>query len=299
VWRPGPGARVIRAEAGDRLGRFLTREGGDRWSGRQIKTWLELGCCRINGRVERFASRVLAHGDVVEFSPPTTDTEHTFDPRRVLLDQDGIIAYDKPAWLPVTRTDAPKSWSLTDILAAALGTAIPVHRLDADTSGIVLMARSAPVARRLEALFAEHAVTKEYLAIVRGHPRDAGEHRSYLVQVEARTGTERWKSGRGPDAREAITTWRVEEHLGTYGSRVRVLPRTGRYHQIRLHFSEMGHPIYGDLVYGDRRDPIPAHRHLLHACQIAFTHPITGNDIIVRSRIPREFAAAETALRRL
>jgi RluA family pseudouridine synthase len=299
VWRPGPNARIIRAEAGDRLGRFLTREGEKRWSGRQIKEWLELGCCRINGRVERFASRELNYGDVVEFTPPATDTEHRFDRRRIIYEGDGIIAYDKPAWLPVTRTDAVKSWSLTDILKAELGAVIPVHRLDADTSGIVLFATVQAVARQLEAMFAEHAIAKEYVALVRGHPPETGERRSYLIQVEARQGTERWKSGRGANAREAATAWKVEEHLGTYGSRVRVLPKTGRYHQIRLHFSEMGHPIYGDLIYGDRRDPIPVHRHLLHAAQVSFTHPVTGVAVVIRCRTPTEFADAERALRTL
>ncbi|GDY12296.1 hypothetical protein LBMAG53_11740 [Planctomycetota bacterium] len=312
-WKPGPDARIIRAETGDKLGRFLARGHagtGAGGSARQIKKWLELGCCRINGRIETFASRELAYGDVVEFSPPATDTEHRFDPRRILHDADGVLAYDKPAWLPVTRTDAVKSWSLTDILKAASASGelagtdagpseiIPVHRLDADTSGIVLFSRYEDLARKLEALFAEHQVAKEYLAIVRGHPREEGRHRSYLVKVEARQGTERWRSGHGADAREAVTTWRVEGRIGPFASRVRVRPETGRHHQIRLHFSELGHPIYGDLVYGDRRDPVAVNRHLLHAAQVTFVHPDSGAKVIIHSRPPAEFAAAEKLLRK-
>lgn len=309
-WKPGPDARIIRAETGDKLGRFLARSHAGAGSARQIKKWLELGCCRINGRIETFASRELTYGDVVEFSPPATGTEHRFDPRRILHDADGVLAYDKPAWLPVTRTDAVKSWSLTDILKAALasgeltspasgsGEIIPVHRLDADTSGIVLFSRYEHLARKLEALFAEHKIAKEYVAIVRGHPREEGRHRSYLLKVEARQGIERWRSGHGADAREAITTWRVEGRIGPFASRVRVRPETGRHHQIRLHFSELGHPIYGDLVYGDRRDPVAVNRHLLHAAQVTFVHPDNGAKVLIASRPPAEFAAAEKLLRK-
>jgi RluA family pseudouridine synthase len=215
--------------------------------------------------------------------------------RRILHDAGGVLAYDKPAWLPVTPVEGPKSWSLLDILKASVeGPVIPVHRLDADTSGIVLFAREERVARALEELFREHAVTKTYHALVRGHPREQGERRSYLVKVESGQGFERWRSGRGPDAREAITAWEVEERIGAYASLVRVSPRSGRYHQIRIHFSEMGHPIYGDRAYGDRQDPIHVGRHLLHASRVELE--LAGERIDVRSRLPREFLQARERL---
>jgi 23S rRNA pseudouridine955/2504/2580 synthase/23S rRNA pseudouridine1911/1915/1917 synthase len=299
LWRPGPDARVVRAEAGMKLAAFFTHE-HPHLSGRAARRLLEEGCCRINGRIETFGSRELVVGDVVEFFLPRHDREHKFDERRILHDANGVFAYDKPAWLPVTPTEGPKSWSLLDILKAAVeGPIIPVHRLDADTSGIVLFAREERVARALEAAFRDHKVEKTYHAIVRGHPRETGERRSYLVKVASGRGFERWQSGRGPEAREAITTWAVEEHLGRFGSRVRVEPKTGRYHQIRIHFSEMGHPIYGDRIYGDRQDPIHADRHLLHASRVQLADPTTNEPLDIRSRMPREFAEAEAQLRKL
>ncbi len=126
-----------------------------------------------------------------------------------------------------------------------------MHRIDADTSGIVLFAKQEKVARRLEEAFRDHEVHKTYLAIVRGHPRPSGEHRSYLVQTGKGQGFEHWESGHGADARAAVTTWEVIEQLGTYGALVKVQPKTGRHHQIRIHFSEMGHPLYGDRRHGD------------------------------------------------
>ncbi len=297
IWNPGPGARYVHGE--DKLGRFLVHANGTKFSARMIKKLLEDGCCRVNGRIETFASRVLQRGDIVEFTPPEEDAEHQFDAKRILHGEDDLIAYDKPAHLPVTPTDAVKSWSLLDILRQHLPGLIPVHRLDADTSGVVLFSRQEKLARKLEELFAEHTVKKTYLAIVRGHPREAGERRSYLIKTEARQGTERWKSGRGPDAREAVTRWEVQERLGRFGSLVRVEPQTGRHHQIRLHFSEMGHPIYGDLVYGDRQDPVTAGRHLLHAWKVAFTHPLTGRPVAITAPVPREFRTAAERIRKL
>jgi 23S rRNA pseudouridine955/2504/2580 synthase/23S rRNA pseudouridine1911/1915/1917 synthase len=297
LWKPGRDARMVRAEAGLDLAHFVQKQ-HPHLSVRAARALIDGGHCRVNGRVETFGSRKLAVGDVVE-AFLREEHEHTFDPRRILFERDGVIAYDKPAWLPVARGDSPKDWSLTDILRTALGPVTPGHRLDADTSGIVLFAREERVARRLEELFRDHAVQKTYHALVRGHPRESGTHRSYLVQVKKGRGFERWESGRGADAREAITTWEVEHLVGAYGALVRVEPKSGRHHQIRIHFSEMGHPIYGDRLYGDRADPIQIGRHLLHASAVKLPHPAGGHTIELESRLPREFALAEAMLRKL
>jgi len=298
VWTPGPNARTIRVEAGRDLAHFLVHSAKGSLSVRAARRLLENGCCRIDGRVETYGSRILQRGEVVEFFLPE-DTEHRFDPRRVLLDDVGVFAYDKPPFLPVTPTDAVKSWSLLDILKAEVGELFPVHRLDADTSGIVLFARSKEVAERLETMFKDHAVEKTYHAIVRGHPREKGTYRSYLIKVAAQAGFEKWKSGRGPDAREAITTWEVESRLGKYGSLVRVEPKTGRYHQIRIHFSEMGFPLYGDRTYSDRRDPVHVTRHLLHASRVKLPHPVGGPALDIKCAPPKDFAEAIEQLVRL
>ena len=298
IWTPGPNARTIKVEAGRDLAHFLVHSAKGSVSVRAARRLLENGCCRIDGRVETYGSRILKRGEVVEFFLPE-DTEHRFDPRRVLLDDVGVIAYDKPPFLPVTPTDAVKSWSLIDILKPHLGELFAVHRLDADTSGIVLFARSKEVSERLEKMFRDHAVEKTYHAIVRGHPQESGTYKSYLVKVESQRGFEKWKSGRGPDAREAITTWEVVDRLGRYGSLIRVEPKTGRYHQIRIHFSEMGFPLYGDRFYSDRRDPVHVTRHLLHASRVRLPHPIGGPALDIHCAPPQDFTAAIEQLNKM
>lgn len=298
LWTPGADARVVRSEAGQDLAHFLVNHSGRRLSVRAARRVLEAGGCRVNGRVESFGSRLLRHSDVVEFFLPE-DQEHVFDRRRILFDNAGVIAYDKPPVLPVTPTDGHKSWSLFDILKAQLGELYAVHRLDADTSGIVLFARTQLMAERLEAMFRDHAVEKTYVAIVRGHPPEEGLRRSYLIKTESRRGFEKWASGRGTDAREAVTAWRVLERLGRYASLIEVTPKTGRHHQIRIHFSEMDFPLYGDRIYGDRQDPVHCSRHMLHASRVKLPHPAGGPSLDIEAPLPLEFAEAAMMLKKL
>jgi RluA family pseudouridine synthase len=298
VWTPGPGARTIKTEAGTDLAHVLVTFSKNELSVRAARKLIEAGNCRINGRIEAFHSYEVQRGDVVEFFVPE-DREHRFDKRRVLHEESGLIAYDKPPYLAVTPQDGPKSWSLFDILKAKYPDIIPVHRLDADTSGIVLFARNPTVAAQLEKLFKDHQVQKTYTALVRGHIRETGTHKSYLVKVESGKGFEKWKSGRGQDAREAITTWKVLEQVGKYGSLVKVEPKTGRYHQIRIHFSEMGHPLYGDRIYSDRRDPVHVDRHQLHATSVLLPNPCGGPILNLTCEIPADMVTAMERLRKL
>lgn len=299
TWTPSAGAKRVGVDAGTRLSAYVARmQRGI--SVREAKRLVEAGCVRVNGLVETFASREVAKGEIVEVFAELAPQEHEFDPKRVLLDADGVLAYDKPAWLPVTPTDATKSWSLFDILKTRYDPLIPVHRIDADTSGVVLFAREERIARALETSFRDHQVHKTYLAVVRGQPRERGEHRSYLVQREKGQGFEHWQSGHGADARAAITTWEVVESLGQYGALVKVEPKTGRHHQIRIHFAEMGHPLYGDRRHGDRRDPVQAPRHMLHAWKLDVVHPMHGiPPIRVVAPIPREFNELADRIRKI
>jgi RluA family pseudouridine synthase len=300
IWHPGPTARSVGTEAGLDLAHFIALQHRT-LSVRAIRRHLDTGSCRVNGQVERFGSRILKRHDVVEFYvPESRPQDHDFESKRLLRETDAFIAYDKPAGLPVTPDDAGKKWNLLSLLSAKFGHLIPVHRLDADTSGIVIMARNEKTARALEDSFRSHSVQKTYLAIVRGHPRETGLYRSYLVKKASQKGSEKWGSGKGQDAREAETHWTVEERLGKYGSLVRVEPKTGRYHQIRIHFSEMGHPIYGDRIYGDRADPIHVTRHLLHAWQAIIPDPSSKDETMeIKTPMPKEFVDAMAALKKL
>ncbi len=304
VARPTADARIIKAEAGMTLAAWIAMESGAIISVREAKRLLESGACRVNGLVETFGSRVLERGDAIDVllpERPKAKALARFEPERVLFSDDHLVIYDKPADLPVTPPDNGRGPSLLGLMREAGLNVLPVHRIDADTSGLVLFGRDKAVADALVELFKSHTVDKRYLALVRGQPRPEGTHRSYLVKVEAGRGFERWVASAeasGQAGREAITHWRVEERVGYWGSLVEVRPETGRHHQIRIHMAQLGHPLVGDVRYGDRRDPVAVGRHLLHAAAMTFRHPVTSAEVHVRARLPDDFRAAIEALRK-
>lgn len=295
--------KSVSAEAGMTLGKWVALESGETVSVREAKRLLEAGHCRVNGRVETFASRVLAAGDVVDLQLPERREKwvaQAFDRTRVVYEDDVILAYDKPNGLAVVAPDGKRTENLAALVAAQYPGIEPVHRIDSDTTGIVLFAKTRAVQTALEEAFKAHTVEKVYLAIVRGHPRHEGMHRSYLVKVDAGRGFERWvpaQTSIGKEGREAITRWKLVERLGLYASLVEVRPETGRHHQIRIHMSDLGHGLLGDTRYGDRRDPVSIARHMLHAAEITFTHPISQKPLTLKAALPHDFRAAMAKLK--
>jgi 23S rRNA pseudouridine1911/1915/1917 synthase len=159
---------------------------------------------------------------------------------------------------------------------------IAVHRLDRDTSGLMLFARTPSVAQALGKAFRNHRILRKYHALVHGHP-EARTFDSVLVRDrgDGLRGTKPEDRGEDPSAQRAITHIRPIERIGEY-SMVECELETGRTHQIRIHLAEAGYPLCGDGIYGlerpggDRRDPSGAPRQALHSATLAFEHPITG-----------------------
>ncbi|CAK6689367.1 Dual-specificity RNA pseudouridine synthase RluA [Cyanobium usitatum str. Tous] len=160
-----------------------------------------------------------------------------------------------------------------------------VHRLDRDTSGLILLARDATTHRVLSAAFAERRVRKTYLAMVQGLPADRG---GIIDQPLARIATRPPRYGVVPlecGGKSAFTRWRVLRRF--VGSSLLLLqPRTGRSHQLRVHLAALGHPVLGDPLYGDPLygEPAPAPRLQLHAAGLQLLHPATGKPLHLRSR---------------
>ncbi|TVR11171.1 MAG: RluA family pseudouridine synthase [Planctomycetota bacterium] len=302
-YRPGPDARVVSApEAGSDLGHYLKDNLPGTLSIRAIRRMLAAGHVTVNGQLETFGSRRVRKGDVVDVRMPQAaeQTRTRYESKRLIYDDFDLLAYDKPAGLAVTPTEDGKQWHILKLLGDALECQVfPVHRIDADTSGLVILGRTPQRAEEASTWFRDHQVHKTYHAIVRGHPKEEGERRTYLVIKDQQPGFEKWGTGRGPDAREAITRWRVIERLGDYASLVEVTPATGRHHQIRIHFAEMGHPLYGDRVYGDRRDPILTRRHMLHAIHMRLPHDGRGKPLNLRCPLPADMKALMKELRSL
>ncbi|MFY8221635.1 MAG: RluA family pseudouridine synthase [Pirellulales bacterium] len=207
---------------------------------------------------------------------------------------DRLLVLDKPSGLLAVPGRGP---DLQDCLARRVQelfpTALVVHRLDRDTSGLMLMALDADAQRDLSRQFEQRQVKKHYHCIVRGVP----EHSSGLIDQPIARDPARPPRYRidHETGRPSQTRWRVLERLGDRArldrARLDVEPITGRSHQIRLHLATLGHPILGDPLYGDDETPADceaslAPRLLLHATLLAVTHPADGRRVEWRSTCP-------------
>ncbi len=173
-----------------------------------------------------------------------------------------------------------------------------VHRLDKDTSGALVFARGRPALRFLQDLFRSHRIEREYVAIVEGRPPDSGTFDADLVRD--RGDRRRGVARPGEAGRSAVTRYRVLERLRR-ATLVSVELETGRTHQIRVHFSAAGHPVLGDRVYrrkGEPAPPLEAPRQMLHARQLGFLHPTTGELVRIESPLPEDFQKVLEKLRR-
>jgi 23S rRNA pseudouridine1911/1915/1917 synthase len=171
----------------------------------------------------------------------------------------------------------------------------PVHRLDRDTSGVLLLCLEPTARRELEDAFRRHDVVKEYLALVHGVPQ---AKRATIDVPILDEGASARVDRRG---RPAVSRYVVEQRYGGAAALLRVTLETGRHNQVRLHCAHLGHPLLGDRKYGLRprgagADPLRAPRVMLHAERIALRHPATGRPLDVRAPVPGDFAAVRSAL---
>lgn len=226
----------------------------------------------------------------------------------ILYEDRGVIAIDKPAgWLC-----APSSWEQTGRnLQLALESSVGagdfwahsrnvkfirfIHRLDAETTGVLLMARSMGALSELSRVFEERTVEKRYLAVVHGVPKE--KEWTCDLPIGEQHGTYGRMAANGLDAKDAVTHFRVVQALNSRAL-VEAEPVTGRTHQIRVHLAHVGHPIVGDAKYGDfaankaiARGPAKFERMFLHARRLRFTHPGTSEAIELEARLPAECEA--------
>jgi 23S rRNA pseudouridine1911/1915/1917 synthase len=246
---------------------------------------------RVDGAPPAKSQR-LAGGETLEVDLPATEPAE-LEPEevdlRVAYEDEHLLVVDKPAGVVVHPAPGHAHGTLVQGLLArgAAGGESErsgiVHRLDRDTSGLLVVARSEEAFARLQALVRDRALERTYLALVRGRPR------SWRGRIEAPIGRDRSDPTRrslDTDApRDAVTHFEVEELIGRHAL-LRVRLETGRTHQIRVHLAAIELPVVGDPVYGV---PEPAlGRQFLHASELAFEHPLTGERIDVQSPLPPE-----------
>jgi 23S rRNA pseudouridine1911/1915/1917 synthase len=277
--------------AGERLDAFLAPRFSSRAAAAKL---IDAGDVTVDGTGRPRSWRVSA-GEQVEVrerdEPPADAAAVPFD---VVYEDDDLMVVDKPAGVVVHPAPGHEGPTLAQALAGrAVGGADPeragiVHRLDRDTSGLLVVAKSDAVHEALKASLAARELRREYLALVEGHP-------------PARTGTIDAPIGRdrrdrvlmsidSDDPRHARTHYEIERLLPA-ASLLRVVLDTGRTHQIRVHLAAIGHPVCGDQQYG-RAGAYGLSRQFLHAARLAFTHPVTGEPVDVSSPLPDDLAEA-------
>jgi 23S rRNA pseudouridine1911/1915/1917 synthase len=283
--------------AGERLDRFLaTCEGvGSRAAAERL---VEDGAVTIDGG-RRPKSHRLTGGEELELELPER-RESPLEPERVegvrvAYEDEHLLVVDKPAGVVVHPSAGHASGTLVHgLLSRAIegGDEVErpgiVHRLDRDTSGLLVVARSDDAHRRLQRLLRRRKLAREYVALVRGRPR------SRAGRIEASIGRDRRDATRisldTDTPREAITEFELAELLAEHAL-LRVRLQTGRTHQIRVHLAAIDLPVAGDPVYGVPGD-LGLERQFLHAARLAFPHPFRGEDVEVESPLPADLAGA-------
>jgi 23S rRNA pseudouridine1911/1915/1917 synthase len=287
--------------AGERLDRFLAgvEEVGSRAAAERL-----LGERRVlvDGSVRPKSYR-LEGGEQVELDVPDR-REARLEPEeldlRIAYEDEYLLVVDKPAGVVVHPSAGHRSGTLVHgLLAHAIsggGEAERpgiVHRLDRDTSGLLVVARSDEAHRRLQRLLHKRAIEREYLALVRGRPR------SQHGRIEAAIGRDRADPTRisldTATPREAVTNFDVLELLPSHAL-LRVRLETGRTHQIRVHLAAIDLPVTGDPVYGVPGD-LGLERQFLHSALLAFDHPLTGERVEAESPLPADLERAYQAAR--
>jgi 23S rRNA pseudouridine1911/1915/1917 synthase len=284
-------------DPGKRLDHFLQEKLRD-YSRSRIQSWIKDGLVQVNGAPAK-ASLVLHGGEAIEVSPaglpPLKATPEDL-PVEILYEDPALIAVNKPAGLAVHAGAGLHDGTLVNRLVHRFGRLSQlggemrpgiVHRLDKDTSGVILVARTDAAHRALAAQFASRTVEKIYLALVHGKVRaDSGRITKPIARDPVRRTrmTARLESGR-----EALTDYRVRQRFDKH-TFLEVKIGTGRTHQIRVHLASIGHPVAGDRIYGAGSYTTVAPRLFLHASKIGFVSPATGEPVTVEAPLPPELA---------
>lgn len=271
---------VTPQESGLPLHRFIAQHIGPNFSIKAIKRLLESGACQLNGHIERFANFVVGRGDKISLSVQQEQKTKTLQFPIIWSDAD-FFAIDKPAG--IVSEEIPHAAIVKKIApSAALA-----HRLDRDTTGALLLGRSPESAQLLMNLFRARKVKKVYYAWVDGNIINrSGLIDNYLGKKATYHGQALWGEVSSSEGVRALTRWEVLQQ-GQDMTFVACYPETGRTHQIRVHMSEMGHPILGDSSYGRSfKSTYHAPRCLLHCAEMDFVHPKTGLKITVKAPLP-------------
>ncbi len=315
------------AAAGQRLDQWLAAALGPELSRSRVQALIKQGAVTVGGKVVDEPKRKVAAGDEATINVPEAESAEPQGediPLDILFEDDELIVINKPAGLVVHPGAGNWTGTLVNALIHHCGASLSgiggvkrpgiVHRLDKDTSGVLVVAKADRAHRALSEAFADHGrdgdLERAYVALVWGVPdRTTGSIETYLGRAADRVRRAVVPAGRD-DARHAITHFTVEERFGAQkdgsysASLVECRLETGRTHQIRVHMAHIGHPLIGDAEYGGgfktkaNRLPEPLAtqvrdfpRQALHARLLAFRHPVTGEWMEFEAEVPADMAA--------
>jgi 23S rRNA pseudouridine1911/1915/1917 synthase len=270
----------------------------------QVQRLIKSGAVKVDGRLSKPAYRVVP-GEVISVVLPEEKEEPVRPeaiPLDVIYEDQHLLAVNKPAGMVVHPAPGHSSGTLVNALLAycpqvadvgGLERSGLVHRLDKDTSGVILVAKDEETYRALQRQFKRRQVQKTYLALVKGRV----EPQEGIIEAPVgRDRRERKRMAVRRSGRPAVTRYRTVRTF-RHHTLLEVYPRTGRTHQIRVHLSWLGHPLVGDPVYGRRRQQLLTDRHFLHAQGLEFTHPVTRKSVTLVAPLPEELASVLRQLR--
>lgn len=296
--------------SGERLDRFLSETAvcGTR---SQVQRLIAAGRVRVNGKLVK-GGTALRTGDQVEVEPATDDDPTPAGaediPLAILFEDDDLLVIDKQVGLVVHPAAGHRQGTLVNALLhhwRGLPQGLDphragiVHRLDRDTSGVLVVGKSAEVVMDLGSQFRSRSVSKEYVAVVWRCPR---ERTGVIDKPIGRHPTQRKRMAIRDSGRAAVTRYETSECFGDLAV-VHAHPETGRTHQIRVHLASLGHPLLGDRVYGRKRTVDDAllrdfPRQALHAARLELEHPRSRERIVFEAPLPADLRALLEHLRK-
>jgi 23S rRNA pseudouridine1911/1915/1917 synthase len=288
-------------QVGNRLDQFLARLLADA-SRSLISESIRLGLVTVNGQLRKSSYLLKADESVVGSLRPAPVMALVPEkiPFEILFEDESLLVISKPPGLVVHPGSGNHTGTLVQGLLyhcqaiadvgdeAGLRPGI-VHRLDKDTSGVMVVAKEESAHRKLVEAFQARAVAKHYIALAQGIPA----HRSGRIAASlGRHPVHRQKMCLREDGRFAVTNWQIlQEFSSSSLSLLRLHIETGRTHQIRAHLASIGHPVAGDQLYGGSKGRIKFPRQMLHSAQLAFIHPCTGQELVFTAPLWPDFLA--------
>ena len=299
-------------DAGSRLDAFIGYN-TDELSRSYAVRLIEKGLVSVNGETAVSKKRAVADGDIVSIDLPEPEPlEITAEdiPLDIVYEDDDVAVINKPRGMVVHPGPGNPSGTLVNAIMYHMGDSLSsingvirpgiVHRIDKDTSGLLMIAKNDKAHESLAAQLKEHSVTREYTALVYDNIK---EDEMTIDEPIGRDDRNRMRHAvNGSGARNAVTHIKVLERFGKY-TLVKAILETGRTHQIRVHMAYMHHPLAGDELYGPRRqsskiEGIPVSGQLLHAGTLGFIHPSTGEYMEFHSDLPEVFEQVLIKLRK-